>query len=327
MSFQRPILGDPWEKLSQVAVLGAEYDSPERQPHPRLLEGSWVDLNNCILELLDNQTKNQLIWLHGAMGVGTSAISFNVAEGMKSLQVTAETKLEVRLGGTFFFSRGHAKRSMNGFFFATLAYQLARNFPSVRTVVNEAIRNHPALLDPGASLRDQMEALFLRPLRALQFRLRNCPPIVFIVDALHECTSKHEVADLISLLCQVLRRPDLPRFHIQFTSGSQAHIREAFQKEEMRPLLCEIRGGSSGELLAINMASRDACIPGDLPHILDINTTTYNACINGDLPAAEGLLTQEIDTDINSHRAYANRAFVMARKYDWDHALEDALKV
>lgn len=74
--------------------------------------------------------------------------------------------------------------------------------------MNSAILENPALLDPDKSLRDQMEALFLKPLRKLQFRLRECPPLVFVVDALDECihesldefTSKSELADLISLL-------------------------------------------------------------------------------------------------------------------------------
>ncbi|KAG2102798.1 uncharacterized protein F5147DRAFT_809804, partial [Suillus discolor] len=55
----------PWEKLSRVAVLGAEYDSPERQPHPKCLEGTRVDLLQFIHGLLDKQEKSQIVWLHG----------------------------------------------------------------------------------------------------------------------------------------------------------------------------------------------------------------------------------------------------------------------
>jgi hypothetical protein len=45
------------------------------------------------------------------------------------------------------------------------------------------------------------------------------------------------------------------------------------------------------------------------------------------LPTAEKLLTEEIDADGNNHNSYANRSLVVARKGDWDHALDDALKV
>ncbi|KAG1772966.1 hypothetical protein EV702DRAFT_1010368, partial [Suillus placidus] len=233
----------PWEKLSQVAVKGAEYDSRERQPHPRCLERTRVALLDHIYGLSDKKEKNRLIWLHGTAGVGKSAVAFTVAERMRGLKMTEETKIETRLGGTFFFSRKHTKRRTTGYFFATLAYQLAINFPSVRSHVSKAILENPALLDPDKSLRHQMEALFLQPLRKLQFRLRGCSPLAFIVDALDECTPESldpstfepleedkfnsEIVELISLLAQALRDPDLPVTHILVTSRSEAHIHEA----------------------------------------------------------------------------------------------------
>ncbi|KAG2101820.1 uncharacterized protein F5147DRAFT_639493, partial [Suillus discolor] len=218
-----------WEKLSQVAVLGAEYDSPERQPHPKCLEGTRVDLLKLIHGLLDKREKSQIIWLHGTAGVGKSAVAFTVAERMKSLKITPNTKIETRLAGTFFFSRKHTKRSTTGQFFATLAYQLASNFPSVRNDVNRAVRENPAVLDSSKSLRDQMKALFRQPLLHLQLRLRGCPPPVFVIDALDECKPE-TVADLISLLGEALRDPELPVIHILLTSRLEEHIRKAIQK-------------------------------------------------------------------------------------------------
>jgi hypothetical protein len=64
-----------------------------------------------------------------------------------------------------------------------------------------------------------------------------------------------------------------------------------------------------------------------LMQILAINTTARNACITGDLTTTTKLLTQDIDADNNDYDSYANRSFVMARKADWDHALDDAQKV
>ncbi|KAG2341477.1 hypothetical protein BDR05DRAFT_965159 [Suillus weaverae] len=55
-------------------------------------------------------------------------------------------------------------------------------------------------------------------------------------------------------------------------------------------------------------------------------TTARDACINGDLSTAEELLTQGIRTNANDYTSYAHRSFVLARKHDWDHALEDAIK-
>ncbi|KAG1768052.1 hypothetical protein EV702DRAFT_1035812 [Suillus placidus] len=270
-----------WEKVSQVAVQGAEYDSGERRPHPKCLEGTRVVLLNYIYRLLDTKKeKSRLIWLHGTAGVGKSAVAFTVAERMRGLKMTEETKREKRLAGTFFFSRKYTKRRTTGYFFVTLAYQLAINFPSVKTHVDKAIRDNPALLHPDKALRDQMEALFLQPLRQLKFRLQDCPPLTFVVDALDECTpesfdqstidslyedkSESELAELISLLAQALRDPDLPVTHILVTSRSEAHISEAMQNEDVRPLVCEIPVKIFGKGVAATISLDGADVDEDI---------------------------------------------------------------
>ncbi|KAG2126829.1 hypothetical protein DEU56DRAFT_862088 [Suillus clintonianus] len=275
-----------WEKLSQVAVKGAEHDSGERRPHPKCssLEGTRVVLLNHIYGLLDTKEKNRLIWLHGTAGVGKSAVVFTVAERMRGLKMTEETKREKRLAGTFFSSRKHTKRRTTGYFFATLAYQLAVNFPSIKTYVNKAILENPALLDPDKSLHDQMEALFLQPLRNLQSRLRECPPLTFVVDALDGCTSESldqstfdydedkyesELAELISLLAQALRDPDLPVTHILVTSLSEANICEAMQNEDVRPLVCEIPVKILGEGVAATISLDGADVDADIYRFLE----------------------------------------------------------
>ncbi|OAX42166.1 hypothetical protein K503DRAFT_394422 [Rhizopogon vinicolor AM-OR11-026] len=246
-----------WQKLSQVAVKGAEYNSRERQPHPKCLKGTRVDLLNHIYGLLDDTEKSRLVWLHGGSGVGKSPVAFTVAERMRGLKVKEQTTSEKRLAGTFFFSHNHTKRSTTGYFFATLGYQLAINFPSIRDDVKRAIHENPALLDPDKSLPDQMEALFLQPLRGLQLRLRQCPPVVFVVGALDECTSKAEIVDLISLLAQALRAPDLPVTHILLTSCLEPHIHNAFLDEEVHPLVCEIKFSEEGIASVISLDGAD----------------------------------------------------------------------
>ncbi|KAG2348514.1 hypothetical protein BDR05DRAFT_904012, partial [Suillus weaverae] len=273
-----------WEKFSQVAVKGAEHDSRERQPHPKCLEGTRVVLLDHIYKLSDTKEMNRLIWLHGTAGVGKSAVAFTVAERMRGLKMTKETKVETRLGGTFFFSRKHTKRRTTGYFFMTLAYQLAQNFPSVQTDLNRAILKDPTLLDPDKSLRKQMEGLFLQPLRKLQYRLRECPPLTFVVDALDECThessieyssesrdegeSESELTELISLLAQALRDPDVPSIHILVTSRSEAHICEAMQNEDVRPLVCEIPVRVLGEGVAATISLDGADVDEDIYRFL-----------------------------------------------------------
>ncbi|KAG1728721.1 WD40-repeat-containing domain protein [Suillus paluster] len=70
-------------------------------------------------------------------------------------------------------------------------------------------------------------------------------------------------------------------------------------------------------------------LPEDISEskILAIKPTARNACIMGDLHIAEELFTQEINADAaNNYTSYANRSFIMARKLEWDHALQDAVE-
>jgi environmental stress-induced protein Ves len=226
-----------------------------------------VALLNHIYGLLDNREKSRLIWLHGTAGVGKSAVAFTVAERMRGLKVAEQTTVEKRLAATFFFSRKHTQRCTTGYFFATLAYQLACNFPSIREDVNTAIRENPGLLHPDKSPHAQMDALFLRPLRELRFRLRECPPLVFVIDALDECTSETEIADLIALLGHALHQldqPDLPVIHILLTSRSEAHIGEAMYGKDVHSLVCEIPVKTSGKGIASTISLDGTDVDNDI---------------------------------------------------------------
>jgi hypothetical protein len=61
--------------------------------------------------------------------------------------------------------------------------------------------------------------------------------------------------------------------------------------------------------------------------LLTITKTTYTASITGDLFTAEKVLTRDITADAKNFASYANRSFIMARKFDWNNALQDATKV
>ncbi|KAG2054937.1 WD40 repeat-like protein [Suillus hirtellus] len=60
--------------------------------------------------------------------------------------------------------------------------------------------------------------------------------------------------------------------------------------------------------------------------VLAMNSTVRNACIVEDWRTAEKMLNRDIDADPDDYTAYANRAFVMARKCDWNQALQDAIQ-
>ncbi|KAG1814594.1 uncharacterized protein BJ212DRAFT_1300411 [Suillus subaureus] len=119
------------------------------------------------------------------------------------------------------------------YFFAMFVYQLVTNFPSIQKDVCRIIHEDPALLDPDAPLCDQMKAFFLQPLQKLQSRLRGCLPLLFIINALDECTSEPKVKDLIISLAWALHEPDLPMTHILLTSRSETYINKVFQNNKI----------------------------------------------------------------------------------------------
>jgi hypothetical protein len=117
-----------WEKLSQIAVKGAAYDSREREPQPKCLEGTRTVLLNHIHGFLDNREHDsRLIWLHGTAGVGKSAVAFTVAERMRGLQVTGWATKEKQFAGSF-FSRTHTKRCTTEYFFCDACLPACQEF-------------------------------------------------------------------------------------------------------------------------------------------------------------------------------------------------------
>ncbi|KAG1825446.1 uncharacterized protein BJ212DRAFT_1294883 [Suillus subaureus] len=196
---------------------------------------------------------------------------------MKGLKVTEEMNVETQLVGTFFFSHKHTNCSMTGHFFATLAYQLATNFPSIQRDMNRAISENPAVLDSSKSLQDQMKVLFHQPLWHLESRLWECAPPVFVIDTLNEC-KPDTVADLISLLGQTLHDPDLPVIHILLTSRSEKHIHKAIQKEEMHLLVYKIPVNTSGEGVAGTISLDGKDVDKDIYIFLQHSFTELQSC-------------------------------------------------
>jgi len=132
-----------------LAIKGAEYNSPGRQPHPMCLEGTRVDLLDHVYRLLEDPEMSRIVWLKGTAGVRKSVVAFTAAEQMRALHMKDQTSSEKRLGGTFFFSRKYTER-----------YQPTSNFP--KDDLTSAIHENSALLDPRKSPCNQMELpLFL----------------------------------------------------------------------------------------------------------------------------------------------------------------------
>lgn len=112
----------------------------------------------------------------------------------------------------------------------------------------------------------------------------------------------------------------LPPVNLKHTSSVQC---VAFSMDGKHIL----SGGSDNKISEWAVSHKQVAQDSTDLKILAINTAVRDACIKGDLHTAEVLLTQEIDADSNTdYDSYANRSIVMVRKFDWDHALDDAIK-
>ncbi|KAJ3513861.1 hypothetical protein NMY22_g14915 [Coprinellus aureogranulatus] len=124
----------------------------------------------------------QIMWLSGPAGSGKTAIAGSVAEACQERGL---------LAASFFFSSlsPSPERSSKRCLVPTLAYQLLQHdgLEGMERYVLKAIQRDPAIF--RKRMRDQFEALILRPLRSLWSQSAGRPPDVpnvFIIDGVDE---------------------------------------------------------------------------------------------------------------------------------------------
>jgi len=164
---------------------------------------------------------------YGPAGAGKSAIARKIAELCHSEQC---------LLASFFFSRTDSTRGNATFLIATIAYQIATNFPMTRGRMAAAMERDPLLLT--RSLESQVTVLVVEPLQELiNLRYLNStfPRCLIIIDGLDECGTANvqcKVLDTISLLFQkhclplvilIASRPERHLTH-SFSTGSLSEL-------------------------------------------------------------------------------------------------------
>ncbi|KAJ7679791.1 hypothetical protein B0H14DRAFT_2173500, partial [Mycena olivaceomarginata] len=78
-----------------------------------------------------------ICWLYGPAGAGKSAIMQTLCQRLEECG---------RLGGSFFFKRGHHTRGNAQVLFATLAYQLALHNPILKGPISESTEDDPSVV-------------------------------------------------------------------------------------------------------------------------------------------------------------------------------------
>jgi len=179
---------------------GNTFDPPKCHPHTRIAVINKI--TDWILGLWEEHREAVILWFYGPAGAGKSAIARKIAELCHS---------EQRLLASFFFSRTDSTRSDAKFLIATIAYQIATNFPMTRWKMTAAIERDPLLLT--RSLESQAAVLVVEPLQELinlGYLNTTSPRRLVIIDGLDECDTANvqcKVLDTISLLFQKHRLP------------------------------------------------------------------------------------------------------------------------
>ncbi|KAJ6548783.1 hypothetical protein B0H19DRAFT_193873 [Mycena capillaripes] len=110
--------------LHHAAALEALYDSAESFPQPKCHPETRTETLSYLYNwAIGSDPAFSMFWLYGPAGAGKSAIVQTLCRRLKD---------GGRLGGSFFFKRGHKTRGNAQVLFATLAYQLLLESPALK---------------------------------------------------------------------------------------------------------------------------------------------------------------------------------------------------
>ncbi|KAJ6543274.1 hypothetical protein DFH09DRAFT_1173782 [Mycena vulgaris] len=160
----------------------------------------------------NNDPSSAILWLHGPAGSGKSAVAQSFCHDLQS---------KGRLGGGFFFKRGHASRGNANKLFPSIAYQLARlpQFRQFRDVISQIVENDPSIVD--RSFFNQLHELIVVPCR--QSRLLH--PVVIVIDGLDECAGNDVQQEILRVIGNAVSRERLPILFL-IASRPESHINE-----------------------------------------------------------------------------------------------------
>ena len=192
---------------------GAEYRHSNRD---RCLKGTRTAVLDEIELWTQDFYKPSVYWLNGLAGTGKSTIALTVAERMFA---------DGRLGASFFCSRDFEDRKNLRFIFPTIAAQLARRYPKIRSILVPLVQRDPEIIHE--TLYGQMDKLVVQPL--VESRIST----VVVIDALDECEDNQPASAILSVLGQFAK--DIPNVKFFITGRPEPRIRSGFH----HPLLAK----------------------------------------------------------------------------------------
>ncbi|KAJ7918282.1 hypothetical protein B0H13DRAFT_1709889 [Mycena leptocephala] len=149
-----------------------------------------------------------------------------------------------RLGASFFFQRGDAKRGTWHSLIPTIACQLAASVPDLRSPIQQAIEGDKFVV--GRTLAVAFQRLLVEPFKGIPDTQTH--PVI-ILDGVDECAEHKVQQQILRLFISAIRDHKLPIWLI-IVSRPEPHLREVFETLETFGLCCEYR--VSADLAALD---------------------------------------------------------------------------
>lgn len=207
--------------LQRNIAAGATHDSGEEADPPRCHPNTRTAVIQEIMGWVeDDDRETQFLWLEGPAGAGKTAIAHSVA---------TLSQEKGRLFAGFFFSRTAAGRNDYKCLIPTIAYQLAQSIPEVRSFIEAAVVQDPAVFTKN--LTAQIRHLIIQPLKKA-FE-NSCPPSTpnfILIDGLDECLPEKSQRTILEAMNTELRRGPLS-FRIMIASRAEPDIQDVFDME------------------------------------------------------------------------------------------------
>ncbi|KAJ6555324.1 hypothetical protein DFH09DRAFT_570397 [Mycena vulgaris] len=200
--------------LHRAVTLDALYNSAESFPQPRCHpETRKAMLNSLYNWAITDTSMRSIRWLHGPAGAGKSAIMQSLCRRLQQAG---------RLGGSFFFKRGHLTRGSARALFATLAYQLALSNPHLKPLISGVVENDPSVMARDMDI--QLHKLIVEPCRSLN---GGASPIL-LIDGLDECEGNRVQQEILCLLGDIAAHHHPLHLRLLIASRPESHIQEMF---------------------------------------------------------------------------------------------------
>lgn len=193
----------------------ARYDYVNR---PMCSEGTRENVLKQIMTWIHNKNGHQIYWLNGGAGTGKTTIALTIADMIQ--------KDSAIFSASFFCSRESEGRSDAKLIFPTLAYLTACCDVRLRNKIVQVINMTP---DIGHALpKEQLTKLLIEPL----CKVGSKRPILFVLDALDECTGGRAPETILTALASVIQ--SIPFLKVFVSSRPTSSTNDAFSDEALR---------------------------------------------------------------------------------------------